>query len=322
MKVRCYDLPFGITTIDTSFVRPGFAASHLIEEDGQAAFVDVGPSSTLRTLLEVLHRKQIPRESVRYLMVTHVHLDHSGGVGKLINDLPNAQVVVHPKGARHLISPDRLIAGATAVYGEEIMQTLFGEIVPVPEERVLRAEHESCLDLNGRQLLFLNTPGHARHHYCVFDERSQGIFSGDSFGLSYREFDTAQGHFIFPATAPVQFEPDEMQASIDQLMKYQPTSLYLAHFGRVTDIPRLADDLNKWIDQFVELARAVKTHGQERHHELLRNVEKLLLIRLKSHGCEFDREQILAFLGMDLKLDVLGLEVWLDRVRKHQKKHC
>ena len=115
MEVQYYDLPFGITTIDTGLVRPGFTASHLLVEDGQAAFVDVGPASTLPVLLEVLSSKQIPQKNVRYVLVTYVHLDHAGAAGKLLRELPNAQVVVHPKGALPLIAPDRLIKGATAV---------------------------------------------------------------------------------------------------------------------------------------------------------------------------------------------------------------
>jgi glyoxylase-like metal-dependent hydrolase (beta-lactamase superfamily II) len=320
VKIHYQDLSFGITTVDTGLVRPGFAASHLIVEDGQAAFVDVGTSFTAPLLLEVLRKKQIPREHVKYVMVTHVHLDHAGGAGTLMKKLPNSQLVVHPKGARHLIKPEKLIKGATAVYGEEIMRTLFGEIVPVPEERVIKADHEFCLKLNGRQLLFLDTPGHARHHYCVVDERSQGIFSGDTFGLSYREFDTAKGNFIFPTTAPVQFEPDKMHASIDQLMQYQPNRAYLAHFGQVTDTPRLADELHECIDLLVKLVQGVKTYGQERHNELRHNVEKLVLSRLNSHGCNLTKEQIFTFFGPDVELDVLGLEVWLDRLQKQQKK--
>jgi glyoxylase-like metal-dependent hydrolase (beta-lactamase superfamily II) len=322
MEARYYDLPFGITTIDTGFFRPGFAASYLIEQDGQAAFVEVGPSSTLSTLLEVLHTRRIPRENVRYLMVTHIHLDHAGGAGELLRNLPNAQVVVHPKGARHLINPEKLIKGATAVYGEDIMQTLFGEIVPVPRERVIEAEHECYLDFNGRQFLFLDTPGHARHHYCVVDEHSQGIFSGDTFGLSYREFDTVQGHFIFPTTSPARFEPDQMHASIDLLLQYQPTSIYLTHFGRVTDVARLADDLHECIDQFVALAQEVETHEQERHQELLYNIENLLFTRLQSHGCILDRDRMFAVLRPDVQLNAQGLEVWLDRKKKQQEKHC
>jgi glyoxylase-like metal-dependent hydrolase (beta-lactamase superfamily II) len=316
MEAYYIDLPFGITTIDTGFIRPGFTASHLIVENGQAAFVDVGPTATLPVLLAVLQQKQIPREDVRYAIVTHVHLDHAGGAGKLLRELPNAQLVVHPNGARHVIAPQRLIAGATAVYGAETMQTLFGDMLPVPENRVIQARHEWSLDLNGRRLLFLHTAGHARHHICVVDERSQGIFTGDTFGLSYREFDTVQGPFILPATAPVQFEPDELHASIDLLLSYHPTSLYLTHFGLVTDVTRLAKDLHEWIAQLVELAQGVKTSGPERHQDLMHQVEDVLMKRLQAHEYSRAREHVLALLKTDLELDVQGLEVWLDRKQK------
>lgn len=316
MAVPYQDLPFGITTIDTGLIRPGFTASHLLVEDGQAAFVDVGPAATIGVLLEVLRQKQIPPENVRYVMVTHVHLDHAGGAGTLVRELPNAQVVVHPRGARHLIAPEKLIAGATTVYGAEIMRNLFGEMIPIPEARVLQAGHQFSLDLNGRRLLVLDTPGHARHHYGVFDERSQGMFCGDTFGLSYREFDTAQGPFIFPATAPVQFEPDVLHASLDQLLAYHPDRLYLTHFGQVMDVPRLAGDLHAWLDDLVALAHEVKTAGAERQADLLRNVENLLLTRLQAHGCNLPRERMLDLFGTDLQLNVQGLEVWFDRKQR------
>jgi len=310
------DFPNGITTIDLGFVRPGFTASHLLVENGQAALVDVGPTATLPVLFEVLQQKQIRREDVRYVIVTHVHLDHAGGAGNLLRELPNAQLVVHPNGARHLIAPQRLIAGATAVYGADVMNTVFGEMLPVPENRIIQTEHEGVLELNGRRLLFLHTAGHARHHICVVDERSQGIFTGDTFGLSYREFDTIRGPFILPATAPVQFEPDELHASIDLLLSYRPTSLYLTHFGRVTDVTRLAKDLHEWIAQLVELAQGVKTSGPERHQDLMLQVEDVLMKRLQAHGYSRARKHVLALLKTDLELNVQGLEVWLDRKQK------
>lgn len=313
------DMTHGITTIDTGFIRPGFTASHLIVEDGEAAFVDVGPASTLPVLLNELGQKQISRKNVTYVIVTHVHLDHAGGAGKLLQELPNAELVVHPKGARHLIDPERLIKGAAAVYGEEAMHTLFGDILPVPRERVLEPEDGCCLQLGKRQLLIRHTPGHARHHYCVVDERSQGIFTGDTFGISYRECDTEQGSFIFPATAPTQFEPDKLHASIDLLMTYRPTCMYLAHFGRVIDVSRLAENLHQWIDQLVELAQGVKDKEEDRHQILEEQLQKLVETQLTSHtDGQLDLEHCLSLLKTDIKLDVMGLEVWLARMQKHQ----
>ena len=320
MREQYHDMTHGITTIDTGFIRPGFTASHLIIEDEEAALIDIGPASTLPVLLDALNRKQISHENVRYVLVTHVHLDHAGGAGKLLQELPNAELVVHPKGARHLIDPERLIKGATAVYGEEAMHTLFGDIVPVPRERVLEPEDGCCLQLGKRQLLIRHTPGHARHHYCVVDERSQGIFTGDTFGISYRECDTEQGSFIFPATAPTQFEPDKLHASIDLLMAYHPTCMYLAHFGRVTDVSRLAEKLHFWIDQFIELAQGVKDKEEDRHQILEEQLQKLVETQLTAHADgQLDLERCLSLLTTDITLDAMGLEVWLARMQKHQR---
>ncbi len=315
-EVQYHDLPFGITVIDTGFVRPRFAASYLILEGTQAAFVEVGTSHNVPLLLAALQQKQIPKEHIKYVIVTHIHLDHAGGSGMLMKHLPNAQLVVHPRGARHLISPDRLISGSTAVYGEERMKTLFGEIVPIPAERVIKAEHECRLNLNGRELLLLDTPGHARHHVCVVDTHSQGIFTGDTFGLSYHEFDTENGSIIFPSTAPVHFDPEKMHASIDHLMTYQPKRIYLTHFGCVKDVPRLAAQLHEKIDQIAVLAQNVHTHGEERRQELTEGMEDTLLTQLRTHGCKLEQEQISALLAPDIALNVQGLEVWIDKRQK------
>lgn len=314
------DLSFGITTIDTGLVRPGFDASHLIVDNGEAAFVDVGPASTHQRLLETLHDKQIAPEQVRYLLVTHVHLDHAGAAGTLLPHFPNAQVVVHPKGARHLIAPERLLSGATAVYGAERLRSLFGEMLPIPPERIFESSDGMTLPLGTRQLLIHHTNGHARHHYCVIDECSQGIFTGDTFGVSYRDFDTALGQFIFPATTPVQFEPDEMHAAIERLLAYQPQCLYLAHFGRVTDVPRLAEELHRRIDLFVALAHGIQCAQEERSQALTQQMEHLLINQLKAHGCTLEEPRLRTLLLPDVALNVMGLEVWLDRMAGKNKE--
>lgn len=315
------DLSDGITTIDTGFVRPGFDASHLLVEGDDAVFVDVGISRSAPTLLDVLQQKGISRDNVKYIIVTHIHLDHAGGAGVLLQELPNAQVVVHPRGARHLIAPERLIKGAIAVYGEERFRTYFGEVLPISQERVIEAAHEFRLSLNGRELLFLDTPGHARHHVCVIDEKSQGIFTGDTFGLSYREFDTTQGHFIFPATAPVGFDPEKMHETAELLLSYQPQKMYLTHFGCVSDVSRLADALHEGIDYYVNLAKSVAMHNnKQQYDELTEEMKIFLFLRLRSHGCELDDEQMMRILDPDLTLNVQGLEVWLSRMQQQQEQ--
>jgi len=314
---KYYDLPDGISTIDTGFLRPGFDASNLIVEGQEAAFVDVGTSHAVPVLREVLRQKNISPEDVKYIIVTHIHLDHAGGAGVFLKYLPNARIVVHPRGARHLISPERLVKGSIAVYGEKTFRSYFGDVVPIAQDRVIEATDECRLFLNGRELLFLDTPGHARHHICLVDEKSQGIFTGDTFGLSYREFDTIQGSFIFPATAPVHFDPEKMHETTDLLLSFQPQKMYLTHFGCVTNISKLADDLHERIDHYVALAQNVNRHNnKKRHQALLEAMEKFLCSQIQAHGCHLTKEQIMKVLNPDLMLNVQGLEVWLDRNRK------
>lgn len=305
------DVGHGISTIDTGYCRPGFDASHLIVEGGQAALVDVGTSHSVPRILQVLREKGIARENVRYVMVTHVHLDHAGGAGALLSQLPEARLVVHPRGAPHLIDPGKLIAGATAVYGEERFRSLYGEVVPVAAERVITAPDYFELSLNGRSLLFVDTPGHARHHYCVWDPAGRGIFSGDSFGLSYREFDTNSGPFVFPTTTPVQFDSQAMHESIDRLMGFGPERMYLTHYGCVEAVPRLAAQLHSLIDAFVGLARGVA--ADRRHATLVAGMEEILLKALREHDCRMPRQRIVDLLALDIELNVQGLEVWIQK---------
>ncbi|HVO40988.1 MAG TPA: MBL fold metallo-hydrolase [Aggregatilineales bacterium] len=313
VTIDCTDLPHGISTIDTGYYRPGFDASHLIVEKDGAALVDVGTSFSAPRILRVLQGKGIAFEAVRYVMVTHVHLDHAGGAGALLQHLPNAQLVAHPRGAPHLIDPTKLIEGATAVYGEERFRALYGEIVPVAVERVIAAPDNFELSLTGRPLLFLDTPGHARHHYCIYDAASRGIFSGDTFGLSYREFDSGRGPFIFPTTTPVQFDPEALHASIERLLSFNPVRMYLTHYGCVEDVPRLAADLHGMIDAMVTVATEADNSGPDRHALLTAGLNDLLLDALRAHGCNLPDTRILQLLAADVELNAQGLAIWLDK---------
>jgi glyoxylase-like metal-dependent hydrolase (beta-lactamase superfamily II) len=250
---------------------------------------------------------------VDYVIPTHVHLDHAGGAGELLRHLPNARLVIHPRGARHMVDPSRLNAGATAVYGEDQMERLFGRVVPVPPERVLEAGDGDEVHFNGRPLRFLDTPGHARHHFCVVDEVGDGIFTGDTFGLSYRWFDTARGPFVLPTTTPVQFEPEALHASVDRLVAEGLGYMYLTHYSRVGDLARLQGDMHELIDRYVEMARTHADAGESRHGILCEEMMQLMLRRLRDHGCSLSETEIRELLGPDVDLNVQGLEVWLDK---------
>ncbi|HLM53091.1 MAG TPA: MBL fold metallo-hydrolase [Pseudoxanthomonas sp.] len=309
----------GIHTIDTAFQRDHFDAAYLIVEEGRSAFVDCGTNHSVPRMLAALAANGLAPADVDWLLLTHVHLDHAGGAGALMAQLPNATLVVHPRGAPHMIDPSRLIAGATAVYGEEEMQRSYGRILAVPEERVVIAEDGHRVDLNGRPLLCIDTPGHARHHFCVWDARSRGWFTGDTFGLSYRELDSARGAFILPTTTPVQFEPEALKASIARLLERDPQEMHLTHYGRVTDVERLARELVDQVDEMVAIARecdAANVAPDERHRRLAEALAALCLRRVRDHGCPLDDAGVLRVLAMDIELNAQGLGVWLDRERR------
>jgi glyoxylase-like metal-dependent hydrolase (beta-lactamase superfamily II) len=311
----CEDLGHGITAIDTGFTRPFFDASHLLVENGRAAFVDVGTTFSAPGLVAVLEARGLRPEAVDYVIVTHVHLDHAGGAGEMMRRLPGARLVVHPRGARHMVDPSKLWAGASAVYGEEAMLRSYGSLVPVDPARVVEAPEGHRLELGGRPLLFLDTPGHARHHFCVWDEASRSMFTGDTFGLSYRELASPRGALILPTTTPVQFEPEALVASIDRLLEHQPAAMLLTHYSRVTEIGRLADDLRRQIGGLVALGR--RENGKpDRKGRLRAGVEELFLGWALDHGTPLPRERVRELLALDVELNAQGLEVWLDRDRR------
>lgn len=312
MDDRYTDFGDGITAIDTGYVRPRFDAAHLVVRGGRAAFVDTGTTHSLPQLLGALTRAGLDAEAVDYVFITHVHLDHAGGAGALMRQLPNARCIVHPRGARHLAEPDKLIAGTIAVYGEAEYARLYGEIVPIAPERIVESADGAQVTLGGDDFELIDTPGHALHHYSIVDHASRSIFSGDTFGVSYRVFDTERGAFIFPATTPTHFDPDQLHASIDRLMSYRPERIFLTHYSRVEDLGRLAGDLHAGIDQYVAIARDC-ARREDRIECMQAKLHAWLCARLKAHGCTLDTATRDRWLAMDTDLNAQGLAVWLDR---------
>lgn len=310
------DYQNGIIAFDAGYVRPILAAIHMLVQDGRVAFIDTGSNDSLPNALAALRRVGLGPDSVDYVILTHIHLDHAGGAGVMMRAFPNAKLVVHPRGARHMAEPSKLVAGVCAVYGEEYVARVYGEILPVAAERIIEARHEQVVSLAGRELLCLDTPGHARHHICMVDRQTGGIFSGDMFGLSYREFDVDGRQFIFPTTTPTQFEPEVMHRSIDLLLGFKPEAIYLTHYSRVHDVQKLGEDLHRRLDRHVEIAMQEKDAGAARHERIKTALTRYLLDELRAHGCTLTDDTILSLLATDLELNSQGLEVWLDSMDK------
>jgi len=299
----------GITAVDTEYVRPQMDAAHIVTVGTRAAIVDTGPNSAVPRVLAALAELGIERDAVEYLFLTHVHLDHAGGAGALMRELPRATAVIHPRGAPHMIDPAKLIAGTRAVYGDELYTRLYGDIVAIERQRLAIAQDGQRFDLAGRVFECVHTPGHALHHQSIVDHGSTSIFTGDTFGLSYRELDSARGPWIMPTTTPTQFDPAQLKASIVRLMQYRPRRVYLTHYSEVGQCARLANDMYDAIDAFVRIARASGFDTKRMRFELRAWAHD----SLGEHGVTLGAEAIDAILDKDFELNAAGLLAWLKR---------
>jgi glyoxylase-like metal-dependent hydrolase (beta-lactamase superfamily II) len=304
----------GIYCIDTGIYRHGLVASYLVRSNDRLAFIETGTARSVPRLLQVVASIGLSPVHVDYVIPTHVHLDHAGGAGRLMAQCPNARLLVHPKGAAHMIDPAKLTAGAKAVYGEEAFEQELGALLPVPPERVEPADDGAVFDLAGRGLAFLDTPGHANHHSCILDARTAGVFTGDTFGISYRELDTAAGAFLFAPTTPVAFDPDAWEGSLERIMGYHPQALYLTHFGRLEAPNKLVWELRQSIRDLAAIALAEEDHTPEGRLDRLRKaVADHLTARAKQHGVTMGETAVQDLLALDIDLNAQGLEVWLVR---------
>jgi glyoxylase-like metal-dependent hydrolase (beta-lactamase superfamily II) len=302
----------GVFAVDTEHVRPRADASYLIVEGEHAAFVDTGTQRSVPNLLSALIALGIDVERVDYVLLTHVHLDHAGGAGTLMASLPRARIVVHPRGAPHITDPAKLVSATKTLYGDEVFAAQFGDAVPIPAQRVVTAEDGERLAFGARTLEFLHTPGHALHHLCILDRDTRELFTGDTFGISYRESDTAAGPFIFPTTTPPQFDPAQLRASVARLAALEPRCAYLTHYGRVEAIGKLARDLESEIEAFAGIARAAVA-APDRVQRIERELFVHLSGRLQAHGFAGDARARHDLLDGDVALNASGLDAWLRR---------
>ena len=309
------DLGWGISLLDTAFQRADMAACYFLQEGDDVVIVETGTKDTVPLMMEYLNQKGIAPEQVKYVAVTHVHLDHAGGAGLLMQSLPNAKLVVHPLGARHMIDPAKLQAGATAVYGEEEFSKTYGDLLPVDKNRVISPAHKETLSLGERVLTFLDTPGHARHHFCVFDGLSESFFTGDTFGLAYQELTNENGPFLFPTTTPVQFDPEALKNSIRLLLDYAPKHMFLTHYGVLDNPSSHGDRLINQVDELVSLAQKVATECEPSSDEYVTLLNQTLmahfLSNLEKHNCSLSLDEQQAVIKTDVLLNAQGLAVWL-----------
>jgi len=313
-KLKLKNLDYGIYEIDTFYLqREHFTACYLVENNGEIAIIETNTNHAVPLIMESIKTLGFSPEQVNYIVLTHIHLDHAGGAGKLMLECPRAKMVVHERGVRHLVNPEKLITSVKQVYGEKKYQQLYGEIVPVNQERILVAEDEGSITLGGRKFLFFETPGHARHHVVVLDNKSRSLFSGDAFGLSYPRFIFGQFRLAFPSTSPTQFEPEIAKETFKKIVDLGPSRILLTHYGSLENIQDVYSQLKNWIDYSKKIALQRSYEGFEGNEliDVLRDdiwdyFDKIIKNARGSGLSSEDRE----YLYLDAHLNAMGLSFY------------
>ncbi len=299
----------GISVIDSEYYRKDFAAIYLLKQKNKVAIIETGTNYSVPLVKEALANIGLSFSDVSYIIPTHVHLDHAGGAGLLMKQCQNATLVVHPRGARHLIDPSKLVAGAKAVYGEEKFKEYYGEIIPIDSERVIEADDNFILDFDGRELKFIDTPGHAKHHFCIWDKDTKSMFTGDTFGISYRDLDMDSEVYIFPSTSPVQFDPDALIKSINRIMEFRPERVCLTHFSAIRPTQEIADQLIDGIHFVSNLTKKYISH-KDAESIIFNEMMSYFLNGLGKIGNQ-DKDYCTERIELDVKINTQGLIYWL-----------
>jgi glyoxylase-like metal-dependent hydrolase (beta-lactamase superfamily II) len=309
------DFGDGIFSLDSGYFRSEFDAIHFVVEKNRVAIIDTSTQYAVPRVMESLAALDLTPENVDWILLSHVHLDHAGGAGELMRRCPNARVTVHPRGTRHLVDPSQLWAAVCEVYGSEMAKREYGGLEPIDRARIHETPEGSFIDLAGRRIDFWESPGHAKHHVYIRDSKTNSFFTGDTFGISYREFDNQNGAFIFITSSPSQFSPEEHKASIQRLMDANPPAVYLTHFAQVQDVQRHGQTLIRQVDHYAQIALRHRSAGAQRAALIRADLTQLMLDQLHQHGVSLTDAQCLQILDLDLQLNSDGLVCWLDTLK-------
>ena len=304
-----------IYTIDALYVEPGIASIHLIRSGDEIAIVDTGTQHSFKQVKGALKSLNLNFSDVRYIILTHIHLDHAGGASVLMDACKSATLVVHPLGSRHMVNPEKLIAGSVAVYGEQRYKALYGEITAIEEHRILSPKENETISLGNRILRFIDSPGHARHHHCIIDEQTQSIFTGDTLGLSYQALRNEKHAVLITTTTPIQFDPIALHQSIDKIMALKPETLYLTHYSGINPSAQNIAGLHEQIDDLVALTEQTANRQEDFTEDLQNKVFDYLCRRAANELPTADSNTLAQWLKFDAILNAQGLAYWWQNAR-------
>jgi glyoxylase-like metal-dependent hydrolase (beta-lactamase superfamily II) len=294
-------------TIDSD-LRPEFTATYLRTAGEECAFIEAHTSFALPKMLAALREAGRRPEDVRWIVVTHAHLDHAAGASALVRACPNAILLAHPRAARNLIDPSKLVASATAVYGPERFAALYGSIEPIPAERVRALDDGATFALGDATLRVHHTAGHANHHFVVHDPTLDTVYTGDTFGLVYPALQK-RGRFAFPSTSPTNFDAAEARTSIDRVMGLGTRTACPTHFGEVDGLDEIARQLRTWIDRAEAWVNDAVARGENNEATTARLADawrEALLGEADSRGLGFGAAEA-ELLALDIELNAQGL---------------
>jgi glyoxylase-like metal-dependent hydrolase (beta-lactamase superfamily II) len=259
--VRTFEAAPGITAIDTRMGgRENVTSAYLVEAD-EPALVETGPTTSADEVLAGLRQLGVGRDDLAHIVVTHIHLDHAGGAGRVAPAFPGATVWVHERGAPHLADPSRLMASAIRIYGEGRLLELFGPVEPVPEDRIRVLPDGGAVPLGDRSLTSFHTPGHASHHVALQDSSTGGMFVGDALGVFLPDV-----RILRPATPPPEFDLELSVASIRRIQESDPTAILFSHFGPAGEVVHLCElairRLERWTAVVEEAMRTTGDPGE------------------------------------------------------------
>src|SRR5579859_182414 len=289
-------------TVDAD-VTPRFTACYLRVAGDECAFVEAHTAHATPRLLAALAEHGKRPEDVRYIVVTHAHLDHAAGASKLLAACPNATILAHPRAAKHLVAPDKLVQGATAVYGAERFAALYGEVPPAPANRVRALEDGETFDLGDATLRVWHTYGHAFHHFVVDDPLLETVYTGDTFGLVYPALQ-AYGRFAIPSTSPTGFDAKEARTSLAKVLALGERFVCPTHYDAWPDAGAIAAQVRRFVDRagaWVDDA----ARGDEGVEALTKRFEAAWWAAIAEEAPRFGEAER-ALLAMDVELNAQG----------------